>query len=651
MLRFKPSRILLASLCLCSFAFKNSNAGDAQLPIPHLLGIYPCGAKQGAALEIEIAGDNIGDASRLYFSNKDIASTEYFPEIKAVPAAKDKPEVKARTPRFKVKVGENVPPGEYDVRLVTKLGISNPRTFVVSDYNEFLETEPNNEKKEANRVEVNTTINGRIDKSEDIDWYVFAAKKGQRIIIDCHAWRIDSRLDAVMWLYDANGKQLAASQDEDYSSEKRDPEIDFECQNDGDYFIKFNDFTYNGGNQYPYRLSLSTLPVVDFILPSAAAPGTTAAINFYGRNLPNGEKTDMLIHGKPLQKLTQQIAIPAEPDIANGLKADELIRPGATVLNGMDVRVKGPGGWSNSKLLSFSTLPQIMEVEPNDSREKAQRVEPPCAINGQFLKGDSDFFVFKAKKNEKFYINVFATRIGSPADPDLELLNEKGDSIATPADINENIGQLRFTTNNIDVSLVQTAGADGDITLRLEHLYRQNNGGPQYTYRLEIERDPQPDFRIVCSPIHEIHVDSHEVLQGGRERFDILVWRTNGHDAAITVEAKGLPKGVTCEPIVIAKEVKWGTLIVSAAPDAAIGESEFEVVGTSKIKIKTPAPAAPAPAASPAPPKPSEPPPPAKPNDPPAEKKEGRRTTSPEAIPKIRRETCRTPAARPRKTR
>lgn len=562
-----------------------ATAADAQLPIPHLLGVFPCGAKQGTSVEVEYVGDNIGDASKLYFSHKGFTA-EYIPEVKAVPAAKDKPEVKAVSARFKVAVPADVPVGEYDVRLVTKLGISNPRTFVVSDYNEFIEVEPNNEKKEANRVEVNTTINGRINQAEDIDWYVFKAKKDQRIILDCQAWRIDSKLDAVMWLYDANGKQLGASQDEDYSSEKRDPQIDFDVPADGDYFIKITDFTYNGGNTYPYRLSVSTQPYVDYIMPSAAAPGTTAAITFYGRNLPGGEKTDLKIHGKPLQKLAQQIAIPGDPDSVYGLKADELIRPGTTVLNGMDVRVKGPEGFSNPKLLSFSKLPQIMEVEPNDTRETAQRIEVPCAVNGQFMKNDVDFFVFKTKKGEKYYISVFSARIGSPADPDTELLNAKGESVVSLQDFGENIGQLRFPTQNLDCYHVLSAGADEDVTVRMEHLYRQNNGGPQYVYRLEIEREPQPDFALVCSPIHEIHVDSHEVYQGGRERFDILVWRINGHNEPISVEAKNLPPGLSSEPIVIGKDVKWGTLIVTAAADAPIGESSFEVVGSSKIKTK-----------------------------------------------------------------
>src|ERR1043165_246513 len=555
-------RILTLATFTCAAVF----AADSQLPVPHLHGVFPIGAKPGTNLVIEFVGDNLEGPQPLYFSHKGF-STELIPEIKAVPKDKDKPEVKAVPAKFKLTIAADVPPGEYDVRFVGKLGISNPRTFVIGDINEFSETEPNNEKKDANRVELNTNINGRINAAEDVDWYVFKAKQGQRVLIECQAWRIDSRMDGVMWLYNSDQKLITSSQDEDYSSEKRDPIIDFDVPAEGDYYIKITDFTFNGGNGYFYRLKISTLPFVDYILPTAAAPGTTADITFYGRNLPGGEKTALTIHGRPIEKLVQKITVPNDADNANGLHADQLIRPWTTVLNGMEVRVKSPEGYSNPKLLSFSTLPQVAEVEPNDTRDKAQRLEVPCAVNGQFLKNDSDFYVFKAKKGERYSIAVYAVRIGSPADPDLEIRNEKGEPAGQAQDLGENIGQLRFTTNNIDLVHSHTAGADGDVTIRLEHLYRQSQGGPQFVYRMEIEKEPTPDFRLVCSPIHEIHMDSHEVDQGGRDVFDILVGRVNGHNEPITVEAKNLPKGVTCEPIIIGKDVKWGTLIISAAPD------------------------------------------------------------------------------------
>ena len=56
----------------------------------------------------------------------------------------------------------------------------------------------------------------------------------------------------------------------------------------------------------------------------------------------------------------------------------------------------------------------------------------------------------------------------------------------------------------------------------------------------------------------------------------------NGHDEPILVEARNLPPGVTAEPIIIGPGVKWGTFVVTAAPDAPIGEGEFEIIGTSE---------------------------------------------------------------------
>ena len=58
--------------------------------------------------------------------------------------------------RFRVAVASTVPVGFHDVRLVGKYGVSNPRTFVVSDWNEAVETEPNNDRAHATRVPLET---------------------------------------------------------------------------------------------------------------------------------------------------------------------------------------------------------------------------------------------------------------------------------------------------------------------------------------------------------------------------------------------------------------------------------------------------------------------------------------------------------------
>ncbi|MBI3874919.1 MAG: PPC domain-containing protein [Verrucomicrobia bacterium] len=521
-LRSFQSALLLGFACLASSAF-------AQLPVPRLQSIFPLGAKQGSTVEVEIAGGNLEETRKLYFSHAGITA-------ELVPGEKSKP------PRFKVSVAASVPVGEYDARVIGKHGISNPRTFVVSDFAEAVETEPNNQRAEANRVALNTTINGRISPAEDVDWFVFAAKKGQRVLIECKAWRLDSRLDGFMWLYDAAGKQLAASQDEDIRNEKRDPFIDFDVPADGDYFVKLTDFTYNGSGDHFYRLGITALPYIDFIAPLGAKPGSRAPITIYGRNLPGGEASEFKVKGRPLQKITQLAPLPDTPDVAAALNFSEVIRPSASVLDGVEMRVQTAAGTSNAKLLLPSGLKELLEAEPNNSTNQAQRLAPPCAVNGRFdAPKDVDYFVIAAKKNDKFTVRVIAERLGSPADPDLEVLKPDGSVLNTSYDWGENIGQIRFTSNTRDIQHSFTTPTDGDYYLRLEHLYGQGQGGPQYFYRLEVETEPMPDFRLVCQPPHDIRMDSHVVRQGGRDRLDILVWRLDGHNEPITVAATKLP--------------------------------------------------------------------------------------------------------------
>ncbi len=190
---------------------------------------------------------------------------------------------------------------------------------------------------------------------------------------------------------------------------------------------------------------------------------------------------------------------------------------------------------------------------------------------------------FAAKKGTRYEVaEVLGERLGSPADPDLEVLNPKGDVMASIQDDGENIGQIRFPTFTRDLKHSFEVPEDGVYTLRLEHLYGQVQGGPQYVYRLVVRPHPTPDFRLIVQPPHEIRADSHVLYRGGRERLDVLVFRLSGHKDPITIEARNLPPGVTVEPIVIAPGLNWGTLVASATADAPLGEAEIQVVGSSE---------------------------------------------------------------------
>jgi hypothetical protein len=106
-----------------------------------------------------------------------------------------------------------------------------PVSVALSDLDESLEGEPNNEPAKANRVNVPSAITGRLLQKGDIDYFVFAAKKGQRVIIEAHTRDLNSPAEVYMVLRDAKGGQLQAS------NPTVAPRLDFTAPADGDYTI------------------------------------------------------------------------------------------------------------------------------------------------------------------------------------------------------------------------------------------------------------------------------------------------------------------------------------------------------------------------------------------------------------------------------
>ena len=86
--------------------------------------------------------------------------------------------------------------GTTDVRVVSKSGISNPRAFVVGNLAEVNENEPNNDVGQAQKIALETTVNGVISAPTDVDYVTFHAKAGQNVVVYCLTTSIDSKLSA-----------------------------------------------------------------------------------------------------------------------------------------------------------------------------------------------------------------------------------------------------------------------------------------------------------------------------------------------------------------------------------------------------------------------------------------------------------------------
>ena len=159
--------------------------------------------------------------------------------------------------------------------------MSSPRAFFVGNRAELLEAEPNDTVRHRPAGSLDVVVNGRIEKPGDVDCYKFQAKAGQRVVLECWAERIDSRLRAVLEVHDADGKRLAVNRG--YAG--IDPLVDFLVPADGTYFVKVFDLSYLGGTAHFYRLDIDTKPRVEFALPCVVTRGKSTKVKLFGRNL------------------------------------------------------------------------------------------------------------------------------------------------------------------------------------------------------------------------------------------------------------------------------------------------------------------------------------------------------------------------------
>jgi hypothetical protein len=170
-----------------------------------------------------------------------------------------------------------VKPGVYPFSLGGSQRLANRVAFMVDTLPECFEKEPNDEPLQAQSVTLPIIINGRIDKTDDWDVFRFIGRAGERVVAEVYARRLDSPLDSVIKLTDAQGRLLAFNDDwEDLSSGLNTHHADSyflaKLPNDGVYFVHIGDTARHGGDEYSYRLRISA-PRPDFalrVVPSAA---------------------------------------------------------------------------------------------------------------------------------------------------------------------------------------------------------------------------------------------------------------------------------------------------------------------------------------------------------------------------------------------
>ncbi len=492
---------------------------------PVLNLIEPRGGQRGTELEMHFYGERLDNLQEILTLSPGI-------EVGEIAVENDK------HASAKIFIRPDAPLGEHGIRVRTGGGISYLRSFFVGQFPTVAEAEPNDSFDQAQRIELNTTVQGQ-SKSEDADYFVVGMKKGQRLSAEVEAMRLGRTMfDAYAAILDPRGFEIASCDDTPLL--RTDPFVSIVVPEDGDYRILVREAAYEGNDNCQYRLSIGTFPRPKAVFPTGAKAGETVEFRFIG---------------DPAGDFTETITIPADTS-------------GRLPLFPQRDGLQAP----SPHWIAISPLPSISETEPNPGAKNATPLpDLPCAAHGIIGEaGDIDWFSFRAAKDENLTFKVIARTLRSPLDPVLSIRRATGGNLANNDD-----------QGGPDSILQWTAPEEGEyFAIVRDHL---NRGGPDFTYRLEIlRRDP-----AIAASLPVVERDNSQkwkvigVPRGNRYAAVVNFSRENiGCDIAL--EAESLPAGITIHAPPVARSVNAVPVVFEAAADAPVAGSwhRFKVRST-----------------------------------------------------------------------
>ena len=180
-------------------------------------------------------------------------------------------------------------------------------------------------------------------------------------------------------------------------------------------------------------------------------------------------------------------------------------------------------------------LPRSEEIEPNDDAKATKPLALPRVVGGCIAKpGDVDLFQFAGRAGEEVVVEVYARRLGSPADALVRLLDASGRVVAWNDDAEDK--GMGLLTHHADPYLAVKLPANGAYFVQVTEA--QRHGGADYRYAVRIG-PRQPDFALRVTP------SSVNVPPGGAAQVTVYALRKDGWDGDIEVTLKGAPEGYT----------------------------------------------------------------------------------------------------------
>ena len=523
-----PQRNTLQTACVFAvlFAFSSATtfaAKNPKGPPPAISHLLPSGGTAGSTFSCTIGGTLAKTENKAW---TDHAGLVFKPTAK--------PEV------FEVSIAPDVPLGAHLVRFYNDDGASPPHVFVVGQYDEVADTEPNDDfHKPQQLAKIPVTVNGVLEKAGDVDTFAFHAEAGRWIVLGLQGYALGSQMDPAMKLLDERGVEVAMSHD----TFNLDPFIAFEVKKSGTYMAQIMAFAHppaadvalKGSASHVYRLTITDQPFARAAWPCAVQRGTQGKVKLLGWNLgPKMEGPEISV------------------DATKAIASDELLR--VPTANGELV------------LAALVDSPITLEAEPNNDAAKAQRITLPATICGRVdASRDEDRYLFTAKKGENYDFRVRAYALHSPLDAWLHVEDKSGKVLQQADDSGE---------GNFDPSLKWKAPADGDYILAVGDLY--SHGGWDHVYALEAAPARPSVTATLATSAFKVDASKNVEVKFTAKTAGDLKGKLHAH-------IDSLPQSITAKAVEIPAKGGEVKLTLNATADAPSAAQPFEIlVSTSE---------------------------------------------------------------------
>ena len=507
------------AMMLGFFAVVMSGIGQAQsvcLPLPRLLSVSPMGGQVGTSFDATIAAEHMEDPGPLIFQHPGIQAT-----------AKVDAQGKPIPNQYSIAIAPDVPQGLYEARLLGRLGISSARIFSVGKLTELNQKPGNTNLVNAMPLSVPSVCNAVVS-SRAVDFYSFEAAQGKRYIIQCSARGIDSKLDPVVIVGDANGTDLVAQRTGDT--------LDFVAKASGKHTIKIHELTFKGGPGYFYRLSIEELPI-DAPMPVYPSTRSVSAFSWPPNGLspqsPTTEQEDATF---------QAITLPA--DITGRFY------PAADVDTYVFDAKQGETWWIEvaSERLGRPTDPSlVIQMEKPDKSGWSDVAELNDIASP--MKPSSNGYAYDGPPFDGGSTDILGK---------LEI-KETGRYRLLLSDL---FGGTRKDPRNIYRLIVRPAQPDFAVVSWGLHMELRNG-----------------DRNALSKPL--------ALRAGNTVALEVVTVRRDGFDGEIALNVDGLPQGVTAQGLKIPAGKMRGVLLLSATQDAPQGLANATITASAKIGEQT----------------------------------------------------------------